>query len=112
MANITMTVYDATRLVASAPNVTDNKTGATSSNTYLIPNNGRVVLVVQSTAGATITVATPGTVDGNAIADLTFAAAATKQYVIGPFPPDVYNNSAGQLSVTVSANTDLLAARV
>lgn len=112
MADVTMTVYDAARVVASAPNFTDNKTAATSSNTYLIPNNGRVVLHANCGAGGNLTVATPGTVDGLAITDNVNALTAAKHYVFGPFPPSIYNDALGRLSVTVSANTDLFAVRV
>lgn len=112
MADVTMTVYDARRLVASAPNFTDSKTAATSSNTYYIPNDGRIVLHANCGAGGNLTVETPSTVDGLAVTDLVNALTAAKHYVFGPFPPQVYNDSQGRLKVTVSANTDLFAVRV
>jgi hypothetical protein len=112
MADFTLTVYDAARVVASAPNFTDNKTAATASNNYYIPNNGRVVLHAISGAGGNLTVQTPGTVDGLAVTDNVNALVAAKHYVFGPFPPATYNDSQGRLLVTVSANTDLFAVRV
>lgn len=112
MADVTMTVYDAARLVASAPNYTDNLTAATSSNDYYIPNNGRVVLHALCGAGGNLTVQTPGTVDGLAVTDNVNALVAAKHYVFGPFPPALYNDSQGRLKVTVSANTNLFAVRV
>jgi hypothetical protein len=112
MADITMTVYDAARLVASAPNYTDNLIAAVSGNNYYIPNNGRVVLVALCGAGGNLTVQTPGTVDTLSITDLVNALVAAKQYVFGPFPPAIYNDALGRLLVTVSANTNLFAVRV
>ena len=112
MADITMAVYDARRLVASAPNFTDSKTAATSSNVYYIPNDGRVTLHAICSAGGNMTVETPNTVDGLAVTDLVNTLVASKHYVFGPFPPQVYNNALGQLKVTVAANTDLFAVRV
>lgn len=112
MADVLMTVYPTTRAIATAPNLTDNGTAATSSNTYLIPNNGKVLLCAKAATTATMTIATPNSVDGNAIADLALALPDADQYIVGPFPPSVYNNSAGQLSVTVSANVTLFPVRL
>ncbi len=112
MADVTLTVYQAARPLASAPNYTANKTGATSSNVYFFPNNGRVVLLMAAATTANVTIETPNTQDGNAIADLTLALANTNVRVIGPFPPAVYNDSQGRVKVTVDANTDLYAVRV
>lgn len=112
MADVTMTVYDASRAQATAPNYTDNKTAATSGNNYYIPNNGRVALIVVAGTTATVTVATPGTVDGNAVADLAITLPDTDQIVLGPFPTGTYNDPQGRLLVTVSAATSLFAVRV
>lgn len=112
MAEVTITVYDAGRLAASGANYTDNKTAATSGNNYNIPNNGRVGLVLECTAGSTATVVTPGTVDGLAITDLTLTTTAAKVQIWGTFPPAIYNNSSNNLVVTVAANTNLFAFRL
>jgi hypothetical protein len=93
-------------------NVTDNDTAATDADVYFVPNNGSVRLIATNAAGANnVTVTTPGTVDGNAIADLVIALTASKVYVLGPFPPAVYNNAAGQIRFTVSAGADVIAVR-
>lgn len=111
MADVTMTVYDTTRAVSTAPNYTDNETAATSGNNYYIPNNGRVLLIAEADTTSNVTIATPGSIDGNAIADLVLALADTDVRVFGPFPPAVYNDAQGRLLVTVSANTNLMAIR-
>lgn len=107
MAEITPTVYDAGRAAASGANYTDNKTAATSGNNYNVANNGRVGMIAECTAGGTVTVVTPGTVDGSAITDLALTATAAKILLWGAFPPSIYNNSSNNMVVTVSANTNL-----
>ncbi len=109
MANIPMTVYQAGRAATSGANYTDNKTAATAGNTYLINNNGKVGLIVECTAGGTVTVITPGTIDGLAITDLALTATAAKILLWGGFPPAYYNDTNEQLEVTVSAATNLFA---
>lgn len=110
MANIDMTVYTAAR--SSAANYTDNKTAATSANTYFIPNNGRVGLVAECTAGGTGTIASQKTVAGLAVEDLELTLTAAKILIWGGFPVDVFNNADGEMVVTVSANTNLFAFRL
>lgn len=110
MADVNVSVYDAKR-VNNGVNVTDNKTAATSGNTYLIENNGDVKLLVTSVAGCTVTVVTQQTVDGLDVTDYTAIVPANKQVMIGPFPPNIYNNSLAKLSVTVSAAADIFAVR-
>lgn len=109
MADVNVTVYRAGRAAASSANYTDNKTAATSGNNYLIPNNGKVGLVLECTGGGTATVATPGTQDGLAITDLTLTTTAAKILLWGAFPPAYYNDANNKMTVTVSANTNLFA---
>ena len=110
MADVLLTVATVDR--DSGVNVTDNDSALTSADVFFVPNNGDVRLIVTNAAGANnVTVTTPGTVDGNAIADLVIPLTASKTYVLGPFPPSVYNNASGQIRFTVSANADALAVR-
>jgi hypothetical protein len=112
MADFTLTVYETTKSGSTAPNYTDNETDATSSNNYYIPNNGRVVLIVEAATSSNVTIQTPGSIDGNAIADLVVALADADIKIVGPFAPQIYNDAAGRLLVTVSANTKLFAVRL
>lgn len=112
MADVNITVYPTGRDLASAPNWTDNATAATSSDTYYIPNNGQVLLILEAATTSNVTIDTPGNVDGLAIADRVFALADTDVRIVGPFPPQIYNNASGQLKVTVTANTDIMAVRI
>lgn len=111
MADITLTVFD-TKRTSNGVNVTDQDTTVTNTDTYYVPNNGRVVLLVNSTPGCTVTVETPGTVDGLAITDYTATIAAAKQHVLGPFPGATYNKADGTIKVTFSAAADVLAVRM
>ena len=83
---------------------------AANADGSYVPNDGRMFLRVKNTNGApiTVTVETPGTVDGLAIGDLAVVIPATTgDKVIGPFPPDTYNQSDGTIKVTFSAVTDV-----
>jgi aconitase B len=82
--------------------------GLLAPDTQLIPNkNGDVVLrVINGGAEATnVTIATPGEVGGNAVADRVVAVAAGKTKLIGPFDPETYNDKHGNLVVTFSKVT-------
>ncbi|GEM_PF-1873978 len=102
MANVTLTVSD-TRRPSNGLNVTDNGTVVGAVDTYFVPNNGQVKLLVTSTPGCVVTVQTPGTVDGLAVTDYTATIAATKQHVLGPFSGQTYNLADGTIQVTFSA---------
>lgn len=112
MAEVTVTVYDAGRAAASGANYTDNKTAATSGNNYNIPNNGRVGLVLECTAGSTATVVTQNTIDGLSVTDLTLTTTAAKVQIWGGFPTAIYSKADGMMVVTVAANTNLFAFRL
>lgn len=70
------------------------------SNTYLVRNDGKTILHFKKTGAGDcdVTIYTPNTVDGNAIADLVVTVPATTGDVfIGPFPPAVYNDENGDI---------------
>jgi len=78
-------------------------------------NDGRTFLHVKNTNGAAryITVTTPATVDGLAVADVYVTVAATTgDEMIGPFPTGTFNNSGGYVYVSNSATADLTMAAV
>lgn len=83
---------------------------ATADN-YIIRNNGNVLLhfVKVGANNATITVVTPKTVSGLAVADLTFSVPATTGDVwAGPFSPDTFNDANGDLDVSTSEETGIV----
>lgn len=107
MANTPVATQDAAlgglAPVYTAPNAVD---------TFQIPNDGRTLLhVKKSGAGAcTVTLQTPGTVRGQAIADPTVVVPATTgDRMIGPFPVDLFSDT---LNVTYSEATGLTHAAI
>lgn len=95
---------------AAASGTTANPTAMAVGTNYIVRNNGRVLLhFVKTGAGsANITVVTPGTVGGLAIADQTFVVPATTGNVwAGPFPPSIYNDASGDLDVSTDEDTGI-----
>jgi hypothetical protein len=71
-----------------------------------VANDGRMVLEVKNTSASSVnvTVQTPGSIDGLAIADLVVAVPATNgDKIIGPFQPGIYNQPDGTIYVDFSA---------
>lgn len=100
MAVTTLTVQDIAR-----SGLTPALAAANTDGSY-VPNNGRVFLQVKNAAGSsiTVTVASQKTILGLAVADVTVTVPATTgDKMIGPFPPDVFNDAQGQITVTFSA---------
>ena len=79
--------------------------GAANSDGSALANDGREFIHVKNGGGSSInvTIQTPGTVDGNAIADLVVAVGAAAEKKIGPFPPDTYNQDDGSIYIDYSA---------
>ena len=77
------------------------------SDGHLIPNDGRVLLRVKNTNGATrtVTAVTPRTsANGLAIADETATVALTSgDMLMGPFSPDDFNDANGRVLIQFSA---------
>lgn len=81
-----------------------------STRTYKFRNDGRTFLLFEKTgSGAcTVTITTPGTVGGIAIADQTVTVPATTGDVtVGPFPVKLFNDSNGDVQFTVSDTAGL-----
>ena len=95
--------------------VADAAMTAAVADGHSFVNDGRTVLLIQNTNGATrtITVQTPGTVDGLAVADLTITVAATTgRLMTATFPKSVYNQNGGVVYLDYSATAGLLVAAV
>ena len=54
-----------------------------------------------------VTIITPGTIDGNAVADLTVTVTAGEERLIGPFPAGVYNQADNTVQIDYSATTGM-----
>jgi hypothetical protein len=73
-------------------------------------NDGKTFLQVKNTSGSpiTVTLQTPATVDGVALADPTVSVPATTgDKMIGPFPTRAFNQSGGVVYVDFSAVTNV-----
>lgn len=103
----TPTIQEITR---TSSGLTPSYAAGSATETYLIPNDGATFLHIKKTGAGdcTVTVATPNAVDTLAVADYTATVVATTgDKMIGPFQPSIYNNGAGQISVTFSEVTGL-----
>jgi hypothetical protein len=90
MARTALAVQDVTRAGLNPAYTAANVDG------HSIENNGLVALHIKTVATpCTVTIQTPGTVDGQAIADRTVALGASAERIIGPFPPRQYNQPTG-----------------
>lgn len=92
---------DGTELTFSAATAGGEAFDNSGQNVLLVVNNGSAGAVV-------VTIETPGTVDGAAIADKTGSVAAGEIAVFGPFPKAAYNQADGDtgLSEAVRITTD------
>lgn len=80
------------------------------------PNDGRTILHVKNSNAATRTITVESqrpVVPGYAQADnAVVVAATTGDDMIGPFDPNVWNNSTGRCEITYSATTGLTIAAI
>lgn len=81
-----------------------SETTGDAVNGHAFTNDGRVYLQARNSGASSydVTIATPGTVDGNAVADKVVSVAAGVTKVIGPFPMSAYNQSDNTVNVDVS----------
>ncbi len=84
---------------------------ANASKTDVWVGTGKELLIVNNAAGSPITVTLnfgPGaTIDGQTPTSRTVSVAAGATTIIGPFPPNLYNDATGNVSVTYSAVTSV-----
>jgi len=68
-------------------------------------NDGNQFVHIKNATGSTvyITITTPATIGGMAIADVNTAIATGTERMIGPFDPTYFNNSGGTVYVDYSA---------
>jgi hypothetical protein len=96
--------------VAVQGGIAANPTSMAAADNYIVRNNGRVLLhFVKTGAGpATISIVTPKTVSGLAVAELTLVVPATTGNVwAGPFNPDTFNDGSGDMDVSTDEDTGI-----
>lgn len=108
MANIPA----ATPVTPAGADITTPATAALSSMT--MTNDGKTMLRVKTgatTANLTLTAQAKlldGSVAGISPQNPVIALAANKDYIIGPFPTNIYNDANGELNMAFSAVTSIL----
>lgn len=108
MSDVTLTPQK-----ASAVGVTPTRTAMATADTYIVRNSGNMLLAfIKTGAGdATITVQTPATIGGLAVAERTITVVATSGDVIAAgFAPAIYNDSSGDMRFTTNEETNLTVA--
>ena len=98
------------QIIKAGLTATYTSSGLTTTDTYLVSNDGNVFLHFKKTgAGAcTVTIATPNTVQGLSIADQTISIPATTgDKFVGPFSATLFNDAAGNVSFTLSDTVGL-----
>ncbi len=110
MADVTLTVQDVAR---TGLDLTAAKTTVITANDYYFANDGRTKLYVKNATGSpcTVTIDVPATVDGQAVTDKTVSVATAKEFEIGPFPQNWYNDGAGRVKVNFNQTVDIVAVR-
>jgi hypothetical protein len=75
---------------------------AVNGHQYL--NGGSEFIHVKTGAtGTTVTVNIPKTVDGQAVTNKTYVLGTNTERMIGPFPPDTYNQADGNVYIDLSS---------
>lgn len=78
--------------------------GDVANGNSIAGNDGRIFMEVKNddASSQTVTVPTPGDVDGLAIADLVVSLTAGQTKLIGPFAPGTFNQSDGLVYIDPS----------
>lgn len=110
MAQTALTVVD-----VDDTGTAESFANADTSNGNSFANDGRTFLLLYnngSTGSATVTIATAATVDGFAVGDNAITLTTTQRKVAGPFEPSIYNDSSGNVNMTITgtgaADVDLM----
>lgn len=98
---------NAAQQIADTGIVPAYQAGITAADTFTFPNDGKVFLHVKKGANpCNLTLVTPATNRGKAIADTVVAIGANTDQMVGPFPTDLYNDpSTGLVTGSVSEAT-------
>ena len=76
----------------------------TVNDRYLVENNGRMGVFVQTGADATtVTVEIPQTLDGQAVTPRRVEVPANTLKALGHWPTEIYNNALAQVALSFSA---------
>lgn len=95
--------------LARAGDDIEARLSAANVDGHSVPNTGQMFLVVKNTNASTctVTIQTPKTVDGLAVAEMTFDVAQDEIQIVGLFPTSTFNQSGGVIYADFSAVTDV-----
>ncbi len=85
-------------------------TAADAANDHKFVNDGRKVLLVNNESASPITITIPGNTNSQTFQQdpgLAIAVAANTIHAIGPFAPNVYNQTGSVVHVMISDDTTL-----
>ena len=103
MADITMTVVELDRtLVDMEGNANCELGNAPTTDDFLMPNDGKTILVISGVTGDTWAFAATDCSHGRT-ETLTAVVAAGNIAIIGPFPQALWNNGDNQVRITPTA---------
>lgn len=87
----------------------DNALVAAASGGDTFSNDGRVMLFVRNGGGSaiTVTVDAVASVQGEPVSDRAVSIPAGQDFLLGPFPTQVFNNDQGKVSVAYSSVTSV-----
>ena len=82
---------------------------AANADGHKLLNNGDQFIIVKNGGASPInvTIQTPATIEGIAIAEVVIAVAASAEEMIGNFPPSIFNQTDGMIYIDFSAVTDI-----
>ena len=105
MADITLAVQEPSRAGLEAVYTG----GLTTTDRYLFPNNGRTILHFKKGASgdAVLSVVSPLTVDGLAVADLAVTVLENTERFIGAFPPGTFSDPNQSAAFTLAGIDNL-----
>ena len=106
-SNVAVTVQ---QVSVGGTTATYTSSGLTTTDTYQFANDGRTFLHFKKTGAgaATITIVTQSTIQGFAVADLTFTIPATTgDQFAGPFPASLFSDSSYLVNFTLSDTVGL-----
>lgn len=105
-------------VITAAPSGTAFTTASAAGGGDTFVNNGKTLLYVNNGGGSSINVTLTAqntvNVDGQGltVSNLVVAVTNGTAKIIGPFPPQIFNNSSGAVAVTYSAVTTVTVAPI
>jgi len=112
---LSMAATNLTVQTGSKAGVTPTRMFISSTETWKFRNNGKTILLFEKTGAgnATVTITTPGSVGGLAIADQTVEVVASSgDKAVGPLPASLFNDSNGNVSFTLVNDTGITVALI